>query len=150
MKTLTKLFLAIFALILIIPSNLFSYEGDAIIGTWLTDDKDAKIKIYKNDNKYYGKIVWLKEPNRDGKPKMDIENPDQKKRSREIMGLVILKYFVYDEDYLWKNGKIYDPKTGNTYSCKMELSKDKNTLEVRGYIGISLFGRTSIWTRSEE
>ena len=66
------------------------------------------------------------------------------------MGLVILRDFVYDEEYVWEDGEIYNPKDGKTYSCKMELSKDKNTLEVRGYVGISLFGKTNTWTRQKD
>ncbi len=141
---LVSLFLVLFSL------GLTAKEEDAVIGTWLTQDKDAKVKIFKKHNKFYGKLVWFKEPNRRGKPKMDDNNPDKSKRKRKLMGLVILYNFVYDEDYVWEDGDIYDPKTGKTYSCKMTLSKDKNTLEVRGYIGFSLFGRTSVWHRVKD
>jgi uncharacterized protein (DUF2147 family) len=57
--------------------------------------------------------------------------------------------FVYDEDNVWNDGKIYDPKTGKTYSCKMTLSGNKKSLDVRGFIGFSLIGRTSVWTRAD-
>jgi len=149
MKYLASMVFFILAITVSKVETIFAYEGDAVIGIWLTQDKDSKIKIYKKGNKYYGKIVWLKEPNRRGKPKVDDKNPDSKKQDRAIMGLVILKRFVYDDDYEWEDGEIYDPKSGKTYSCNMELSKDKKTLEVRGYIGISLFGRTAVWTRSK-
>jgi uncharacterized protein (DUF2147 family) len=126
-------------------------DFDTVLGTWLTAKGDSKIQIYKTNNKYYGKIVWLKNPNdENGKPKVDKENPDENLRSRKLFGLEIMKDFVYDGNYTWVDGDIYDPKSGNTYSCKMNLSQDYKTLEVRGYIGISLFGRTEIWKRSDE
>jgi uncharacterized protein (DUF2147 family) len=48
----------------------------------------------------------------------------------------------------WENGTIYDPKSGNTYACNMEL-EGTNTLRLRGYIGISLIGRTEVWKRAD-
>ena len=123
-------------------------EQDAIIGNWVTSNKLAKVQIYKTDNKYYGKIYWLKEPNdKDGKPKTDKENPDNKLQSRPILGMIMLKDFVYDEDYVWKGGEIYDAKSGKTYSCKITMKDNGRTLKVRGYIGISLIGRNDVWTR---
>ncbi len=143
-------FILIILLLLPFGSAISKDEKDAITGTWLTGKKDAKVKIYEQKGKYYGKIIWLKNPNyEDGKEKVDKENPDENKRKRKILGLNILKDFVYDEDNEWDDGEIYDPKSGNTYSCNIELVEDGKVLEVRGYIGISLFGRTEIWTRVE-
>ncbi|MDX9758918.1 MAG: DUF2147 domain-containing protein [Bacteroidota bacterium] len=125
-------------------------EADLVIGNWLVQDKKAKVQIFKRGNTYFGKIVWLKEPtNEDGTPKLDKENPESKRRSRPILGLELLRDFVYDEDRVWEDGEIYDPKNGKTYSCKMTLSEDNRTLEVRGFIGISLLGRTQVWSRTE-
>lgn len=125
-------------------------EADLIIGNWLVQDKKAKVRIFKRGSKYFGSIAWLKEPNNEhGTPKLDRENPEEKLRSRPILGLEMLRDFVYDEDRVWEDGEIYDPKNGKTYSCKMTLSEDNRTLDVRGYIGISLLGRTQIWTRTE-
>lgn len=125
-----------------------SSEADRVIGNWLVQDKKAKVQIFKRSNKYYGKIVWLKEPNDEhGKPKHDKENSEENLQNRPLMGLELLKDFVYDEDLVWEDGEIYDPKNGKTYSCKMTLSEDGMTLDVRGYIGISLIGRTAVWTR---
>ena len=126
-------------------------DFDTVLGVWLTGKGDAKVQIYKKNNKYFGKIIWLKTPNDEkGKPKVDKENPDENLRNRPILGLEMLTDFVYDEDSTWEDGDIYDPKSGNSYSCKMYLSKDYKTLEVRGYIGISLFGRTETWKRVDE
>jgi uncharacterized protein (DUF2147 family) len=128
---------------------LAQVSADDIIGTWQTGGKEpAKIQVYKYQDKYYGRIIWLKYPEKDGKPRVDKKNPDESKRDRQIIGLTILNGFRFDEDDAeWDNGKIYDPESGKTYSCYISL-KDKNTLKVRGYVGISLFGRTEIWART--
>lgn len=123
-------------------------KADDIIGNWLTTGKEpAKIQIYKSGEKFYGKIIWLKTPTANGKPKVDSNNPDKVKRNSPVIGLVILIGFKFDGDNEWESGDIYDPESGKTYSSYLTL-KDKNTLKVRGYIGISLFGRTEIWTRT--
>ena len=62
------------------------------------------------------------------------------------MGMVIMSDFAYDEDSVWDDGELYDPKKGKTYSGMMTL-KDKNTIDLRGYIGFSFIGRSSTWTR---
>jgi uncharacterized protein (DUF2147 family) len=129
--------------------EVFANPSDDVLGSWYNQEKDAKIEIYKKNNKYHGKIIWLKEPNENGKPKVDDDNPDPEKQSRPIMGLVIMTNFVYDDDYVWNDGNIYDPKSGKTYSCKMTLSENKKNLDVRGFIGFSLIGRTSVWTRTD-
>ncbi|HJS55428.1 MAG TPA: DUF2147 domain-containing protein [Chitinophagaceae bacterium] len=123
-------------------------KADDIVGTWLTGGKEpAKIQIYKTGEKFYGKIIWLKYPTGNGKPRTDGNNPDKEKRNNPIVGLVILRDFRFDGDDEWKGGDIYDPESGKTYSCYMYLT-NKNTLKVRGYIGLSIFGRTEIWART--
>ncbi len=129
-------------------------KGDDILGVWLNEDKDAHIQIYKEGDKYFGKIVWLKEPidPDTGKPKVDDKNDDESLRNRPIMGLLLLKDFVFDGDDEWEDGEIYDPKSGNTYSCYMEFPDEENKdyLKIRGYIGFSLLGRTTYWTRVKD
>lgn len=126
-------------------------ESDQLIGIWLTGSKKAKVEIYKCGNKYCGKIVWLREPTyEDGTAKIDKKNFDEKKRTRPILGMNILTDFEYDEDLEWEDGEIYDPENGKTYSCEIWMEeKDKSKLNVRGYVGFSLLGRTDIWVRSE-
>ena len=120
-----------------------------IIGVWLTNGKEpAKIQVYRSYDKFYGKIVWLQNPEKDGMPRVDKNNPDENKRGRQIIGLGILNGFQFDKDKKeWHGGKIYDPESGKTYNCQLSL-RTKNTLKVRGYVGWSMFGRTETWTRS--
>ncbi len=128
--------------------------ADDIIGVWNNQEKDARIEIFKCGDKYCGKIVSLNEPDypadsqegTPGTPKLDHHNPDQALRSRPIIGLQIVNDFTFDGNNMWKDGTVYDPKKGKTYSGKMTLVSP-NQLKLRGFIGISLIGRTAIWTR---
>ncbi len=123
-------------------------KADDIVGLWLSSGKEpAKVQIFKSGDKYYGKITWLQNPVKDGRPRTDANNPDKNKRNNPIIGLTILKNFSFDGDDEWTGGTIYDPQNGKTYSCYLYM-KDKNTLKLRGYIGISLLGRTETWTRT--
>lgn len=127
-------------------------DPDAVVGVWLTDGGGSKIEIYKKDAKYYGKIVWLKEPNVEegkpeaGKPKRDANNPDPVHKTDPILGLQLLRDFEFDGTDKWGNGTIYDPETGKTYKCTMKIAEG-GKLDVHGYIGIPAFGRSTIWTR---
>lgn len=128
-------------------------DADAVLGSWLTAEGKARVEIEKHDGVYDGRIVWLKEPNYPaddktmaGQPKVDRENPDPALKARSIIGLPLISSFKYAGDSVWSDGKIYDPESGKLYSCKMTLMMD-GSLKVRGYVGISLFGRTEIWTR---
>lgn len=148
-----KLFL-IFVVLLFGTSTFAQVDdgSDEILGVWLTGNKDAKVEIFKEEGKYFGKIIWLKNPlNENGKEKLDKHNPEEELQKRPILGLKLLTDFVYDEDYEWEDGEIYDPKSGKTYSCNMEFQdENKDILEVRGYIGFSLLGRTQEWVRVKD
>ena len=123
-------------------------EADAILGHWYTDpeEKDAVVEIYKENDLYSGKIVWLKEPkNDDGTAKVDKNNPDEARQKDPLVGLNLVKGFTYKGSSKWAGGTIYDPNNGKTYKCKMALNGDE--LKVRGYIGVSLLGRTTVWVR---
>ena len=122
-------------------------SADAILGKWINPSGEGQIQIYKKGELFYGKLVWLKSPNDEvtNKPKLDKNNPDKSLQGRQILGLEILKNFKFDGDDVYEDGNIYDPKNGKNYSCKMTLNGNK--LKIRGYIGISLLGRSEVWTR---
>jgi uncharacterized protein (DUF2147 family) len=109
-----------------------------IIGIYWSPKKDAKIEVFLKGQQYFGKFVWAANPRKDNK------NPSKALQSRDLLGVEFLTGFTYD-DGVYDDGEIYDPETGKTYSCKMSL--EGNSLKVRGYIGISLFGRTEYFER---
>ena len=151
MTKIKSMFALLIGLLMGINLSAQSYKANDVLGIWFNEEKDAKINIYEENGKYYGKIIWLDEPNEPdtGEPKLDDENPDEKLQKRPIMGLMLVKDFVFDGDDVWDDGEIYDPKSGKTYSCYLKFdSKDK--LKVRGYVGFSWIGRTTYWTRTTE
>ena len=151
MKTITRTLLALALLFVLggvapLIAQVDSTAANAVLGEWLTTEGTSKILIYKCGDEYCGKISWLKEPERDGKPRMDDKNPEERLRNQPLMGMTIMRGFAFDGEDTWKGGKIYDPKSGNDYSGKFTLA-DPKTLELRGYILIPLLGRTETWTR---
>ena len=135
---------------LFVPLFLYA-QADKIEGTWYNEDKTSTIDIEKGTNgKYFGEISWMDEPNENGKPKIDDENPDPKLANRPIMGLTIVKNFKYNsKKKRWDDGTIYDPDNGKTYDCYSWFENGKfNTLYLKGYVaGIKVLGRKTIWTR---
>ena len=67
-------------------------------------------------------------------------------RDNKLKGLTIIKQLKYIEENKWSNGTIYDARSGKTYSLNVSM-KDSNTLNMRGYMGVSLIGKTTSWTR---
>ncbi|MEO7531495.1 MAG: DUF2147 domain-containing protein [Sediminibacterium sp.] len=133
-----KILQLLVAIVLITTLAQAQTTGDKITGLYWSPKKDAKIEIYKKGTKYFGKSVWV------AHPRQDTENPDKALQAREVQGIELLTDFTFSDD-TYKGGKIYDPESGKTYSCKMAIDGDK--LKVRGYIGISLLGRTEIFER---
>jgi uncharacterized protein (DUF2147 family) len=126
------------------------WKGDDLLGEWYTAENKVLVKIYKNKSDYYfGKIVWMKNPKEtNGKEKLDKENPDPKLRDQPLMGLLLLKSFKFEDDK-WVGGTIYDPENGKTYKCTIRMD-NKQTIQVRGYIGVSAIGRTTTWIRKAD
>jgi uncharacterized protein (DUF2147 family) len=121
-------------------------EG-AILGTWFNAEKSAKIEILKSGSKYIGKISWIELKGRDPKTILDSKNSNPSLQKRPIMGLTILENLSY-KNGTWEGGKIYDPESGKTYSCELKL-KNKEILEVKGYLGFSWVGKTVEWTKPD-
>jgi uncharacterized protein (DUF2147 family) len=105
-----------------------------VTGVWLTEKGAARINIYQtNEGLYEGKLVWS-------------IDPSQKAKSR--LGMVLLRKFKKIDEKTYK-GYVYDPERQETYNTTITV-KSKNELNLRAYIGISLFGRTEHWTRYSE
>lgn len=122
--------------------GLYAQDANSILGTYLTEGGKAKVKIEKEGNKYVGTLIWTA---RSGV--LDSKNPNKAEQAKPIVGKQILKNFSYSKKNVWEEGTIYDPESGKTYSCKI-TRQDDGSLKVRGFIGVSLLGRTSVWTRS--
>ena len=125
------------------------HKPDAILGIWFNEEKTSKVEIFKLGSLYFAKIVWLKDPNDSitGKPRVDDLNPDPKLQKVPLMGLVIMKNFAFNGKDEWEDGTIYDPKKGKTYSCYIRFD-GSGKLKIRGYIGVSLLGRTTYWFKT--
>ncbi len=142
-----KKYLSVALILSVISFFSLSAQGaDSVLGLYEVKGGKAHVEIYKCSDKFCGKIVWLAEPlNKAGKPKVDGNNPVESLRTREIMGMNMLWGFNHASGTSYENGKIYDPEDGKTYSCMMTLKG--NDLHVRGYIGFSLIGQTSVWKK---
>ena len=118
---------------------------------WFNAEKTSKIQIYKaTDGNFYGKIIWIKEPNdKTGKPKLDIHNKEEKLKTQPILGMIIIKKFKKSNGANeFDDGTVYDPTSGKTY-CGT-LSVNGKELKLRGFIcGFSFIGRSSVWTLAE-
>jgi uncharacterized protein (DUF2147 family) len=122
-------------------------QSQTVIGKWKTiDDETGRAKsileIVEKSGKIYGKVIEI----------LDVENKNSicnectgEDKNKPILGITVIKGLT-KEGSEYTNGKILDPKNGKLYQCFITL-ETKDKLKVRGYIGISLFGRTQYWYR---
>jgi len=123
-------------------------END-ILGTWISAHGSGKIEIFKKEDKYFGKIVWLKKPTDEkGETLKDIHNPNDELKNRPIIGIEIFKDLEYNGKNLWRGGTVYDPKSGHTYNCQMAI-RNSNELDIRAFFGLALLGKTETWKRTD-
>lgn len=126
--------------------SAFAQQATDILGTWLNEEGDAKIEVYREGEAFFGKLIWIKDYETLPKERqLDSKNPDPKLRTRSKLGMILMHDLVFDEDE-WTDGEIYDARSGKLYSLTATLD-GKDKLDLRGYVGVSLFGRTSSWTR---
>lgn len=125
-------------------------EPNHPIGYWETkDDKGsaekAIVQIYEENGKIFGKIIELIQPEKPD-PVCELCTGDNK--NKPVKGMKIL-WDLEKEGSKWSNGFILDPKNGKEYKCSLALKENGTQLEVRGYIGFSLLGRSQMWKRVE-
>jgi len=131
-------------LVVITLTAMAQDPGEQICGTWLNEEKDSHIEIFRRNGKFYGKVVWLKEPlDKEGKPVTDLNNPDPKLQKRPILGIEIISGLEYRNNK-WVNGTIYAPKRGQYAECSAIISS-KGTLELT--VRKSFFSATKSFTR---
>ncbi len=138
----------------LLSATVAAAGDEGVIGTWKTADGRALIDIYRCGERICGRVAWLRDPtfpadDREGmagRPRTDRHNPKPDLRDRRVLGLQIMEGFTREGDNRWVGGTIYDSDTGRTYKSRMTLIAP-NRLELHGYIGIPLFGRSSVWIR---
>lgn len=115
-------------------------QADPVHGFWLTENQRAIVEIRPCGATVCGRLAWMAEPNdADGKPKTDVAD-------NTLCGLELIGSFMQSRPGSWSDGYIYNPRDGGRYSAWLEV-KDRDRLEVHGYVGLSLFGKSQIWTR---
>jgi len=124
-------------------------QPDSIEGILVSQDDEtgrekSEVLIYKEDGKLYGKIINLLLPEDEGKKCVNCKGSN---KGKPIVGMVIINDLQLEDD-TWEEGTILDPKSGKVYDCTISF-EDPNTLNVRGYLGFSLFGRTQTWRRKQ-
>ncbi len=149
-KLLGGLLLA--CLTLIACTGAASANDATPVGLWRTiDDKTGKekslVRITEVNGELRGTIEKLiREPNEDQNPMCDKCSGDRK--GKPVLGMMILSGLKRDGKE-WAGGEILDPNNGKTYKCKMSVDESGKKLNVRGFIGVSLLGRTQVWLREE-
>ena len=156
-----SLLLLAFLSLLAGPGQVLAVAGyepsgpSAIVGDWLVESRDAVIRIEQVGDEYQGSILWQLHdtygpedgPELDGKIVTDRKNPDPALRSQPLTGLRLLKGLSYDVgNRKWIGGRVYNSDNGRTYNCQVRLL-GSNRLQLRGYIGISLLGGNTVWSR---
>ncbi len=118
------------------------------VGVWRTFDDDGKetgkVEIFDQGGKLYGRIVGILDPE---KAKGVCFKCADDRKDKPAMGLEIIRGLKPD-DGAWDGGEILDPENGKVYSCSARVEDGGNKLLLRGYIGISLLGRTQTWLRA--
>lgn len=140
-----KLFLGFCLLLCCAASTVFAQ--DQILGYWMDENQERILEIYEANDRYHGRIVWLKDSlDIFGQPLRDVMNNDPKMRSRKVIGLNMLTDYRWDDD-VWRKGDIYNYRSGNDYSGKIRINEEGD-LRLKGYYSLLWFlGRTKTWTR---
>ena len=123
-------------------------RADPVEGLWLTQPKNGIVEISRcADGALCGRLVWLRITPADNNPRaVDDRNPNPELRDRPLCGITMMWGFHPAGAATWSGGSIYDPQSGNTYQGTITLRPD-GTLDLRGYVLISLLGRSETWTR---
>lgn len=126
-----------------------SINAQSILGKWnsMNEDTgkvDSVIEVYENEGKVYAKIIEVTDADRKNAV---CELCEGENKNKPILGMNILTGLVKDGDE-WSGGSILDPRNGKVYKCYIKLA-NKNKLKIRGYIGVSIFGKTAYWERAK-
>lgn len=126
-----------------------SINSQSIFGKWYstneeTGEIDSVIEVYKKQEKAFGKIIEIKNSERKNAV---CDLCKDKNKNKPILGLNILNGLEKDGEE-WSGGTILDPRNGNVYKCFIQLVQ-QDKLKIRGYLGLSIFGKTAYWQRAK-
>lgn len=125
--------------------------GDAIVGQWMSTRRNVKVQVYQDGTEFKGKVIWFKDNDDLSKPmttRTDENNPDPKLRQRKVLGMQVLSKLQYNANSgRWENGRIYDAKSGRTWSSVAYLD-DEGILNVKGFWQFEFIGRTMRFRKS--
>ena len=127
-------------------------EESSPIGIWKTIDDETHetkslVQISEHDGVLSGQVIELfRKPGEEPNPRC--KECSGERHDQPVIGMTILWNMRRDGD-TWDGGEILDPEEGKTYRGKLHPVDGGTRLEVRGYIGISLFGRTQVWERAQ-
>ena len=122
-------------------------DEPSAVGYWVTPEGGSVVQIEQCGANLCGQIVGLRTTRKPGDSPNDVHNPDKAKRDQPICGLMMMGSLAPAKAAgKWEGGWVYDPDSGDTYKAEMKLD-GPDKLDLRGFVGISLFGRTMSWTR---
>nr|WP_299417031.1 DUF2147 domain-containing protein [uncultured Emticicia sp.] len=141
-----NIFLILIGLFYIANLQAQTPKADQILGDWISPDKDLIVRCYKENNHYFGKVIWFKKYNNDAR----IDAIDDSKGIPESKWLntIVMNKFVFDKDE-WTDGTIFQLKTGKSYSAFVKM-KNENTLRLTGYILLPIFSESVTFTRYQD
>jgi uncharacterized protein (DUF2147 family) len=125
------------------------HPSDLILGEWWTENRQGRLRFTRDkEGLFRGTTTCCVHTDKNDKdnPGIDIHNPKPKLRSRSTVGIVLIWKLKY-EDGEYVDGYVYNPRDGKTYRFEAKII-DRETLKIRGYMGISLFGQNQIWKRA--
>jgi uncharacterized protein (DUF2147 family) len=144
----SRLARGVLALLLIAPAGALAQSASPV-GMWRTfDDRTGKerglVRIYEANGRLYGNVEATIDP---AEAKRTCTKCEDDRKDRPLIGLNIIRGLHRDGD-AWDGGTILDPGTGEVYRCSIHLEDGGRRLVVRGYLGISLLGRSQTWVRA--
>lgn len=133
-----RLLISLFPGLLALIGPATAAQADDILGRYWNPDRDGIVEIYSEDGVFNGRVIWSAEP------MIDTGNPDNTLRSRNMLGVPFLTGFRFDGDDRWVGGRVYAADDGRTYRGKLWI--EDGNLKMRGFVGVSLLGRTAVFS----
>ncbi|MEO8522001.1 MAG: DUF2147 domain-containing protein [Acidobacteriota bacterium] len=149
MSTSVRRTLGTLALIVaVLPHLGASDDLSSPVGAWKTiDDKTGKalsiVRVYEQDGQVFARVERILTP---GEETRTCTRCTDDRKDQPVVGLVFMRHMQL-VDGIYRNGDILDPENGTVYRCRMQLEDGGRKLRVRGFVGMSWFGRSQVWQR---